>query len=619
MDINVSKAADLFFPNPSLELVYFEAIANAIDAGATNIKINISIKDFQNTDSLSLEIIDNGKGFTEENFSRFKTLLENPHDDHKGIGRLVFLKYFSNISITSQFESKIRKIEFDNKFEGDSEVSDNEGGEQNTTLIFNNYLKDRIKAYDYVKPKALKQSILFHFFPLLYQKKLANEELSIEINLTCTQPNVEYGFFSDVQSINLSDLPKLEEKTFKEDTLNLIDDFTLYYSVVKKELGEDCSKIIAVCVDGRTIPMNLPGGDSLPQGYEMIFLLISEFLTGKADSSRQELNLTEPVLKQLKRVFKNKVGEIILECIPEIIEKNETIKKSLEHKYPHLTGYFENENLGLMDRNVSLEAAQAKFFQDQKSILEAGDLTEEQYNKSLDVASRLLMEYVLYRDFTIQRLNKIDYKSSEQDFHDIIIPRRTRATEDDKAETLFKNNVWVLDDKFMTFSTILSEHRMDDLMREIAIDGETVESDGNRPDVAIVFSNDPDTTEKVDVVIIELKKLNLGLAKQEEVVSQLKQRARKLFNTFPDRIQRIWFYGVAEIDQAFEWSLREEKFIQIYSKGKVYYKEHDILPEFDSNIRIPVGLFVLSHEALIHDAAARNSTFMEILKSSMKP
>ncbi len=617
MDINVNRAADLFFPNPSLELVYFEAIANSIDAGATDIKISIYIRDLQKVDSFRLEIVVNGKGFTDENFNRFKTLLENPNEDHKGIGRLVFLKYFSKVEIESQYGNKKRKINFDSSFEGESIVSDSLDIEQKTSLVFTGYIKDRIKAYDYVKPSSLKESILFHFFPLLYQKKLAKEKLSIEVKLTCTEPNVDQGFFTDVQTINLTDLPSLKEKTFKEEALHLFDDFTLYYSVVKKEPGEDCSKIIAVCVDGRTIPMNLPGGDSLPEGYEMIFLLISEFLTGKVDSSRQELNLTEPVLKQLKRTFKEKVGEIILECIPEIIERNSEIKQSLEHRYPHLTGYFENENLGLMDRGISLEAAQAKFFQEQKSILEAIELSNEQYNKSLELASRLLMEYILYRDFTIRRLKAIDYKSSEEEVHDILIPKRIKATHEVKVETLFKNNVWILDDKFMTFSTILSEHRMDDLMKEIALDGEIIEADSGRPDISIVFSNDPDTTEKVDVVIIELKKQNIGLAKQEEVVSQLKQRARKLFNKFPDRIQRIWFYGVAEIDREFEWSLREEEFIQLYSKGKVYYKEHNIMPEFDAATRIPVGLFILSHDALIHDAEARNSTFMELLKSSM--
>ena len=37
MEVNLSRAIDFFYPSSSsLELVYFEAIANAIDAGANN-------------------------------------------------------------------------------------------------------------------------------------------------------------------------------------------------------------------------------------------------------------------------------------------------------------------------------------------------------------------------------------------------------------------------------------------------------------------------------------------------------------------------------------------------------------------------------------------------------
>jgi hypothetical protein len=275
--------------------------------------------------------------------------------------------------------------------------------------------------------------------------------------LECETPNADYEFYADTQVINVNELPKLEELVFKEQTLTLLDDFTMYYSVSKKEIGEDSTNIIAVCVDGRTIPVKLPGSDTLPNGYELIFLLISEFLTGKVDTSRQELNLNEAVLKQLKKVFKNKIGEIIKEKIPEIIEKNTEIKGALEVKYPHLAGYFEDEVLGIMDRNSSLETAQTKFFQDQKVLLEAVELNDDQYEKSLEVASRLLMEYILYRDFTVKRLKSIDYKTSEEEVHDIIIPRRIKAKSESKFETLFRNNVWILDDKFMTFSTVLSE------------------------------------------------------------------------------------------------------------------------------------------------------------------
>ena len=52
MDIETSGAIRLFFPNPSLTLVYFEALANALDAGATEISIDIDVQAFDKPDTL---------------------------------------------------------------------------------------------------------------------------------------------------------------------------------------------------------------------------------------------------------------------------------------------------------------------------------------------------------------------------------------------------------------------------------------------------------------------------------------------------------------------------------------------------------------------------------------
>lgn len=58
------------------------------------------------------------------------------------------------------------------------------------------------------------------------------------------------------------------------------------------------------------------------------------------------------------------------------------------------------------------------------------------------------------------------------------------------------------------------------------------------------------------MVIIELKKRGIKLSKTEEVISQLKQRATKLMNYYPNRIQRIWFYGIVEFNDEFKLSLK---------------------------------------------------------------
>src|SRR5258708_2620313 len=82
----LSNAIKLFFPNPSLVQVLFEAIANALDADASEISIKIDINAFNAPETLQISITDNGRGFTDASFERFKRLLKPPDRFHKGLG-----------------------------------------------------------------------------------------------------------------------------------------------------------------------------------------------------------------------------------------------------------------------------------------------------------------------------------------------------------------------------------------------------------------------------------------------------------------------------------------------------------------------------------------------------
>ena len=84
MEVNLSRAIDFFYPSSSsLELVYFEAIANAIDAGANNIQISIAVDSYSKPESLTIVISDNGVGFTNDRYRKFTKLLETEEEDHK--------------------------------------------------------------------------------------------------------------------------------------------------------------------------------------------------------------------------------------------------------------------------------------------------------------------------------------------------------------------------------------------------------------------------------------------------------------------------------------------------------------------------------------------------------
>ena len=82
MRVNTKQAVRLFFQNPSLEQVFKEAIANSLDANATNIKVNVFIDSFEKQETLQLTISDNGEGFTEKRYEKFCELLKVEEDTH---------------------------------------------------------------------------------------------------------------------------------------------------------------------------------------------------------------------------------------------------------------------------------------------------------------------------------------------------------------------------------------------------------------------------------------------------------------------------------------------------------------------------------------------------------
>lgn len=615
MEINLTNAIKKFYPNPSLEMVYFEAIANSIDAGADKITIDISIQSFKNPETLTIKITDNGEGFNDNNFSNFGRLLEYQDKYHKGLGRLVYLQYFKQVIISSVYDGGKREFIFDENFQRKSHNDTKKTGDVGTQITFDNYKLNSIKTYDYLKPSSLIESIKLHFFPLFYTKKIHNEKLEIKINLNTATPNPDAGFQTESKTLKASDLPDMESVKFPAETLDLFGEMTLFYSI--KQEHKKTSVITSICADNRTIPIDVLSEDEVPPGYELFFLLFSNFFDGKTNSTRQKIDIEDAELNAVKKLLEKSLTEILDEQIPQINERNNILFGRVKNQYPHLNGYIDDKALGLAKKDKIIDNAQKKFFLDQKKILEAEHLDDAQYEKALDVSSRVLTEYILYRKKIIERLKNIDLKSSEADIHEIFVPMQEVLHGENKGVDIYKNNIWLLDDKFMSYSTILSDVEMDKLIHKISTKEEI--KNKSRPDIAIVFSKDFEDTEgKVEVVIVELKKLGLKLAGREEVLSQLRERAREILKHFPDKISRVWFYGIVDINDKFRVSLKESGFKPIYSEGQVFYRELDIIVDEENDITYPTGMNIISYDALMLDAESRNSTFLNVLINGLK-
>lgn len=618
MKVKPKNAANLLFSSTSLEYVYYEAIANSIDAGASEIAISIKISSFTEPDTLRISISDNGKGFDEDNFNRFSNLLDRSDPQHKGIGRLVFLSYFSEIFVESAFGLQRRDFIFNDEFDGDCSIDDLDKECYFTVIKLTNYSKERIRKYDYISHDKLKHSILNHFLPRLYQLKMEGKSLTITISVETNNPSSDHDFFGGSSRLSIDDLPELREKTVPDES-DLLAQFRMLYSI-ERRISEPKSVISAICADNRTLPVKIIADGNAPDGLQMIFILYSDYFDGKTNATREAFTFDESVEKRIKRKFTALVAEVIKEEVPEIQEKNSEVYQGLQAQYPHLVGYFDEPAVGLMDKASVVQSAQYRFFADQKAILEAEDLTDEQYELSLGLSSRILTEYILYRAKIIQKLKSISSTDHESEIHNLLVPKGRVFHANAKINDIFLNNAWILDDKYMSYTKVLSDIEIEKIYSELGTEGshQYSERESGRPDITVVFSRDPEEVNAVDVVIVELKKLGLDLAKKEEVVSQLQQRARRLLEFYPTKIQRIWFYGIIDFDDELLASLIEREYTPLFSEGTVYYKKQPISVSLRPLVTKDADIFILSFEAMLSDAEIRNQTFLSLLKEGLK-
>lgn len=623
MKVNTKQAIKLFFQSPSLDMVFKEAIANSLDANATDIEVKVYIDSFNQQETLSVEIIDNGDGFTDERYEKFCELLKVDEETHQGVGRLVYLCYFNKITIASQYDCLFRTFTFDNDFDkehSDMLLTHTTDRYKRTQLTFEDCSLKRLSSYTVITPEYLRKQVLQEFYPRLYLMK--KNQVDFRITFTIDIKNVGRKHVVGLRETRITpnDILNMQTAKIDVDVVQMFESAYLDYAVEKTNSLEKTFLMTALCVDNRTKNLDdIVAYENLPlYGYNCIFLLRSSLFNGKVDPSRQTLTLQDYVLKTIKRLFRKKIAEILEQTISTIKKKNQETRESLNKTYPHLVGYFNEDEVGIVSRVKSIEDAQKVFLRDQKTILEASNLNEEEYEKALDVSSRTLAQYIIYREKIISKIEQFTSKDSEADLHNLILPKRTILQNGD-MDSIYNNNLWLLDNKYMTYTTAMSERTMTEVLDEIVKNANDIEDNG-RPDIAIIFSEDPNSSKdkSVDVVIVELKKRGISLAKTEEVESQLQQRAIKLLNYYPNKIQRMWFYGIVEFNDDFKLSLINSKYTPLYSKDQLYYKENSWRKSLEDYTEYIVGTYILSIDAFIKDAKAHNEIFLNILKEGFK-
>lgn len=608
MEVNVQKAVKMFFSNSSFEMIYSEAFANALDAGANEIRINISLPDPTQIQNLNLEISDNGVGFDDCRFGKFSKLFDVEEQSHKGLGRLVYLCYFERVYVESTYQggTKKRTFTFNDGFNGENTVEEIEPCPCGSSFFMRGFTGERLYRNDNINPNHIKSLLMENFYMRLYKKRLKNKRIRVFITS-------HVGDRQDKAIVDTDDMPDFSILPL-EHKLDLFNSVDLYYSVREtKEVGK--KPITAIAVDDRCHKVAIIDDENLPVGYEMIFLLISESFQGAIDEARQNLTLSANDLGKIKRLFREGVANIINERFPRIAAANKKQEESLKNTYPHLSGYFRTSDIGFSSHNDILKDAQEQFFKDQREILSATSLSDEQYEKSLMLAARSLAEYILFRQNVISRMKALDNKNIEADLHNLIAPKGSEFKEGELYKDLYRNNVWVLDDKFMSYCTVLSEAEMSKVI-DVITDGEVNDSDNDRPDITLFFSADPTKDNRMlDVVVVELKRLGITPEQNSIVEFQLDTRTQRLAEYYGRRIQRMWFYGIVEFTDKYRMHLVNNGYNPLFSNGSVYFKSKPVYTDLEKSFSVVQNSYIMDFSALVEDANTRNETFLKILKN----
>ncbi|CAA6804127.1 MAG: ATPase family protein [uncultured Sulfurovum sp.] len=565
--------------------VLYEAVTNALQANATEIKINFiqNSLDLEDTpkyiDSVMVE--DNGDGFNEKNTKSFREYRSTykKYLGCKGIGRFLFLKVFDKVKI----ESFDKSIEF--VINNDIEVSKTSKEFKRTTLKFLNP-KDSFT----VEYQTFKDDLKNYF--LAYFKLLKDENRLIKISI-CENEKV----YSIVES---DDIPDFKDKDFMigehEFKLSYILDFNAdgYYCagnrVVIKNSELESNKKFRFFKD-----------------VNILYLLSSPYLDSSANDTRDDFNIYPKKKQQdlLHNLSWQEIQNGVKEQIKIIAKDNniEIDKLAEEHlkeaikESPFLVYYLRKNELGEDSKGLQKQAKKL-FEKDKQFLRDNKNETHEKYKEKLAIVTQSeLTEYIYDRQKKIDLLKKLtDEKALEKEIHNLFMQQGTS----DKKEDYRTNNLWLFDDRFMTYDKIFSEAQIKDIFPNLI-------ANTKRPDILSlsIVSNSYNQEEITDIVIIELKRPNEDID-PSGAETQLLRYSRYINESRANNKIRIWTYAFLKFNEETEFDLDNRSYNKIPIQGEypIYYKYYE-KPNTIINF--------LDYRAMAIDANNRNKTFMKIL------
>ncbi len=647
-------------------LPLYEAVINAIhaieDAQIKDGKIDIFIErsslqtgliDDGNFAAIQgFKIVDNGIGFTDDNFEAFQTsdTTFKYSKGSKGIGRFLWLKAFSEVRVNSiyQKEGKIYRRQFKFTSSGDGIHNHSNEAATNTeerkTIV---ELRNFIDKYSSKCPQNLEpiaRRIIEHC--LIYF--ISDSSPMINIIDGSTTINLNTFFNEQIKTNYVSEKFTIKSREFEVFSFQLYraetSEHKLHYCAQNREVcSEKLSKYIADLRDNKKIK------DENGQLFTYFAYVVGKYFDENVNSERISFNIfdsSEDYELFPDEIFMEEIRENILSIVNRCLEpflidvresKQQQVQKYVTSRAPqyrpllkHHPEVLNEIPAGLTEEQLNIELykqySKIEILLKTRSVEILSNPIEEfdkypeyreQYHRFLeqfnDFGKSKLAEYIVHRktileifERNLQRDEDGRYQL-ERDVHEIIFPLK-RTSDDVDFE---KQNLWIIDEKLSYHKYLASDQHLNQST-------EISSTSDDRPDIlifnnpfAFVEGNQPYSS----IVIIEFKRpMRSAYGDEDDPIQQVYRYVKKIkSSSVVDKNGRLInlpagvpFYAYIICDLTAKIKERAELANLLASP--------DSLGFFGYNQSISTYVEILSFDKLITDARKRNNMLFEKLQ-----
>ena len=245
--------------------------------------------------------------------------------------------------------------------------------------------------------------------------------------------------------------------------------------------------------------------------------------------------------------------------------------------------------------------------------LKNGDVNSDEFKDTIDgvsiSAAVELGKYIYYREKIIDALKKTieDETTLERNVHQLFVPQKS-VVNNNIEEKIKLSNLWLLDDKFMSFSIASSDKEIKKLKKIVGEESFDIGNTRDRPDLLLFFNNPNSVT---DFVVVELKGPNAGIDELTKSLTEMPRNIKLVRDNF-EHTNMAFGYIIGKITDEFAYTLESMSYSRLFTNEEQNKMFYIFNPATSSHI------YVIDYDSIIKDARARNSTFLSILEKTNK-